>query len=439
MKRIIKCTVALLLAMFMCLASFVACSDKKDLGKTLMSIEDTTISVNLYMLYLSRLKGILCSSYSFGESAISDSFWDTVMSADGTTYNKYYSESILENTKTYLAALYEFDRRGLELPKATIDKIDERLETFINEDANGSKPAFNAILAEYGVNYDILREAYIIEEKIAYLKNDIFGADGSKIAKNLIDDYYKANYARFKQILYYTCDYVYITDENGDDIYYKKDGKIAYDTTATPKTDANGNNMRDANGDVIFVKTNSEGLTRVAYDTKNGTRRNKTDTDGSYIIAELEGAELQAVLAQASETYAKMKKDDYETFEKNMNSEESYPNGYYITKETDYDSPEVVEAIFEMEVGEVRAVKSQYGVHVIMKYELEDDGYDPSAHPENSDFFISTKNGNYVFLTDLINQLTSSYLTSNYKDKIIVDTTALEGVDIKRVAPNFYY
>lgn len=439
MKRIIKSITAIALAVLMCVTCLASCSGKKDLGKTLMSIEDTTISVNLYMLYLSRLKGILCSSYSFGESALSDSFWDTVMSADGTTYNKYYSDSILDNTKLYLAALYEFDQRGLELSEATIDKIDARLDDFIENDANGSKTAFNSMLAEYGVNYDILREAYIIEEKIQCLKNDIFGADGSKIAKNLIDDYYNANYARFKQILYYTCDYVYVTDENGDDIYYKKDSeKIAYDTNATPKNDKDGKPVLDANGDPIYVKLNEEGLTRIAYDTENGTRKNKTDKDGSLIIDELKGEKLDAVLAQAADTYAKMTKDDYETFEKHMSSEETYPNGYYMTKDTDYDSPEVVEALFEMEIGEVRAVKSQYGVHIIMKYELEKNGYDPSSHPENSDFFISTTTGTYMFLGDLINQLTTSYLEA-HKGKIVVDTSVLEGVDIKSIAPNFYY
>lgn len=434
MKRIYKRVIALVLTFILAMSCLAGCSSN---GKTLMQIEDTKISVNLYMLYLSRLKGILCSAYSFGEDAMEDSFWDTVMSAEGMTYNTYYSNTILENTKTYLAALYEFDQRGLELPKATLNKIDERIDDFIENDADGSKTTFNSMLSEYGVNYKLLREAYIIEEKISMLKDTVYGANGELIAKNLIDDYYEQNYARFKQIFYYTYDYVYMTDANGDDIYYRKDGKIAYDTSepAMPKNDSDGKPVYDSNGDRVYIYVNEEGLSRIAYDKKNGTRRHKTAEDGSYIVANLEGEELQAVLDSAAQTMEKTAKNDFTGFEALMSDDETYPNGYYMTRDSNYDSPEVVKALFEMEIGEVRLIKSDYGIHIIMKYELEEDGYNKK---DNSDFFISTATGNYVFMSDIKNQLMSSYL-EKHKDKIIIDKTLLEGVDMKSVAPNFYY
>ena len=432
MKRIYTKAIALLLTVILALSCFAGCSSS---GKTLMQIEDTKISVNLYMLYLSRLKGILCSAYSFGADAMEDSFWDTVMSTDGMTYNTYYTNSILENTKTYLAALYEFDQRGLELPKETLDKIDARIDEFIENDAGGSKTTFNSMLAEYGVNYKLLREAYIIEEKIAFLKDTVYGADGELIAKNLIDDYYEQNYARFKQIFFYTYDYVYITDDNGDDIYYNKNGKIAYDTNATPKTDSDGKAVYDSNGDRVYINVNEDGLSRIAYDKKNGTRHHKTAEDGSYVIANLEGDELQAVLDSAAQTMEKTAANDFTGFEALMSEDETYPNGYYMTRDTNYDSPEVVEALFEMEIGEVRMISSDYGIHIIMKYELEEGGY---SKKDNSDFFISTETGNYVFMSDIKNQLMSSYL-EKHKDKIIIDNALLDGVDMKSVSPNFYY
>ncbi|MBQ8848972.1 MAG: hypothetical protein IJ011_01410 [Clostridia bacterium] len=432
MKNFGKRIIALLLTLLMTVACFAGCSSK---GKTLMKIEDTEISVNLYMLYLSRLKGILCSSYAFGSDALSDSFWDTVMSKEGMTYNTYYTDSILENTKTYLAAMYECELRGLELPDETLDEIDARINEFIENDAGGSKTTFNSMLAAYGVNYNILREAYIIEEKIELLKDTVYGVDGELIAKNLIDDYYEQNYARFKQIFFYTYDYVYITDDNGDDIYYNKDGSIAYDTSATPKTDSDGEAVYDSNGDRIYITLNEDGLSRIAYDKKNGTRHHKTDEDGSYLVADLEGEELQAVLDSAAQVMEKTAENDFSGFEALMSSDETYPNGYYMTEDTNYDSPEVVEALFEMEIGEVRMITSDYGVHIIMKYELEEDGY---KKDENSDFFISTTTGNYVFMSDIKNQLMSSYL-EQHKDKIIIDEALLEGVDMKSVDPNFYY
>lgn len=432
MKKNGKRIIALALTLIMVLSCFVCCSSK---GKTLMKIEDTEISINLYKLYLSRLKGMLCSSYSFGSDALNDSFWDTVMSKEGMTYNTYYTKAILDNTKTYLAAMYECDLRGIELPKSTLDEIDERIDSFIAEDAGGSKTTFNSILSAYGVNYKMLREAYIIEAKIELLKDTIYGVDGELIAKNLVDDYYEQNYARFKQIFYYTYDYVYLTDENGDDIYYTKDGKIAYLTSDTDGVKVNKTDKVDSNGDTIYTYVNEDGLTRIAYDKKNGTRRNKTAEDGSHIIADLEGDELQAVLDLAASTMSKVEKGDYAGFEALMSEDETYPNGYYMTRESNYDSPEVIEALFEMEIGEIRMIKSDYGIHIIMKYELEEDGYNKK---DNSDFFISTVTGNYVFMTDIKNQLMSSYL-EKHKSSIIIDEALLEGVDMKSIDPNYYY
>ncbi len=430
MKKATKRILALIFVLVLSVSCFAGCSSK---GKTLMKIEDTEISVNLYKLYLSRLKGILCSSYSFGEAAMADSFWDTVMSTEGMTYNTYYKNAILDNTKTYLAALYEFDQRGLELPKSTLDEIDKRIADFIEQDAKGSKTEFNSILAEYGVNYKILREAYIIEEKIEFLKDTVYGANGELIAENLVDQYYKQNYARFKQIFYYTYDYVYETDANGDDIYYLSDGKIAYNTSAVPKTDFEGKPVYDTKGDRVYVE---EGSSKIAYDKSKGERRHKTDEkDGSYLIADLEGEELQAVLDSAAATYEKTKANDFSGFEALMDKDETYPNGYYMTKDTNYDSPEVVKALFEMEIGEVRMITSDYGIHIIMKYELEDGGY---KKKDNSDFFISTQTGGFVFMGDLKNQLVSGLL-EQHKSKIIIDESLLEGVDMKSVAPNFYY
>ncbi len=438
MKKATVRILALLLMLVMGVSCFSGCSS---LGKTLMYIEDTEMSVNLYRFYLSRAKGVLCSSYVFGEDALYDSFWDKVRSEEeaangyGTvTYNEYYTNSILENTKTYLAAMYEFDKRGLELPKETVDEIDARIDEFIRNDAGGSKTQFNAILSEYGANYNILREAYIIEAKIEYLKDVIYGKDGQSIDKGLMDYYYNENYRRFKQIFFVTSDFVFETDANGDDIYYTSDGKIAYDKGGVQKTDGAGNPVRDANGDVIYL---IEGTSKISYDKFNGERRHKTDEKGNRIVEKFEDGspELQAVLANVESTRKKTANGDYEGFEKLLDSNESYPNGYYITESSNTDYPEVVEAVFEMEVGEVRVERSEYGYHIVMRYDLEVDGYTKN---DNSDFFISTATGNYVFLDDLKNRLLSADL-EKHKSKIVLDAVLLEGVDMKSVAPNYYY
>lgn len=432
MKKLIIKAAAVLLTLILALSGFTSCAFK---GETLMKLDGVVISVNLYKLYLSILKGELCSSYGFGAAAVEDSFWDIVMDADGkTTYNKYYTDAVLDNTKTRLAALYEFEQRGLKLPEATVSEIDAKLQKMLEDEANGSKTAFNAILAEYGATYETLRDLYIIDAKIAYLKDTIYGSDGSLIAKNLIDSYYTNNYARFKQVFFATYDYVYETDENGDDIYYTTDGKIAYDTSAAAKSDANGNPVKDKNGDTVYVRS-VDGKEKIAYDTQNGTRKNKIDEDGNYIIDKLPEEKMKDAEAAAQIILDKAEKGDFATFESLIKADEAYPNGYYITRDVGDTAKEVVDAVFDMEVGEVRLVASDYGVHIVMRYELEEDGYNKKA---NSDFFISTTTGNYIFMNELKNQLLTALVTP-HKNKIIIDHAVLAKADMKSVGPNYYY
>jgi len=88
-----------------------------------------------------------------------------------------------------------------------------------------------------------------------------------------------------------------------------------------------------------------------------------------------------------------------------------------------------------MEVGEVAKVSSEYGIHIIMRYENEEGAY---SKKENSDFFVSVDTGKYVFIEDMKKSLLSQYL-AQFKEKIVVDEALLSTADIKRIGANFYY
>ncbi|MGM9682791.1 MAG: peptidyl-prolyl cis-trans isomerase [Eubacteriales bacterium] len=433
-KRILR---ALCFVLALCAVGcfcLTGCSSK---GKTLLKYDGETLSQNMYMLFLSRLKGTLASSDYYGTEALKDSFWDAVTDADGRTRNDIYKAQILDNAKTYLAALHLFEELGLKLPDSKIDEIDERLEGLIEDDADGSKSTFNSILSAYGANYRVLRDAYILEAKISYLRDYLFGSDGSRIAENVYEEYYEQNYARFKQVFIYTYAPVYVTDADGNDVYYTSDNKIAYDKNANQKKNEDGVTQRDENGDIIYV--DDEG--KVAYDKENGTRAFVYDENGYVLTREFTREELinasdraQLVLEEAREGESKI----FDSLVKEYSEDEGstkYANGYYVTKDSQYDSPEVIEALFEMEPGEVRRVDSDYGIHIVMRYELEAGGY---ALDDNSDFFISTTTGKYVFLDNLISQLLSDYL-DKYVGDIVVDEKLLEGINIKNIGANYYY
>ena len=228
-----------------------------------------------------------------------------------------------------------------------------------------------------------------------------------------------------------------MTDGDGQEIYYYPGtNKIAYDTGATVKKDAQGNPVKDSMGETIYVNVNENGEMTVAYNITDGERRKAMDEDGNYIVKPVGDEELEAIMASANEMYAKVTaiSKDFTTFDNYASDKTEYPSGVYVAKDSNYVS-EVIDEVFDMEIGEVRTVRSDLGIHILMKYELEDGGYKKN---DNSDFFISTETGNFVFLEDLKNQLLSELIKPNL-DKIAIAAEALEGIDMKSVEPNFYY
>ena len=431
-KGIIK--IISLLLVFLCVVSCLAgCSSK---GKTLMELDGTKISVNTFKFFLSRMKGNLSSSYYFGSKALEPDFWDTVMNADGQTYNDYYTDVVLESAKTYLAALYLFEELELELPESRKDAIEEELQNLINVDGGGSKAALNSVLSKYGANYSVLKEVYTIEAKISYLRDYLFGTNGSKISADYIEEYYENHFVRYKEIIFNTKKPSYAKDENGDEIYYTEDGAIAYDkTNGTPKKDGEGNNVKDEDGNVIYIDIETG---KIAYDQKTGVRKQLRDSSGALIEEDYSSEKLLEIIDQASVVMDKTVEDDYTLFEALMNEntqdlDGGYSQGYYAYVYSEAPSADFVSELFDMDVGEIRMIRTDSAIHIVMKYKLEESGY---ALEANEDFFVGTQSGNYIFMSDLIDKLYADYL-EKYLDMIEVKEKLLEGVDIKSVEANY--
>ena len=432
----------LVLALVTVLCMCIGCSNSS--GKPLLKLGDTSLSVNIYELYLSRMKGMLCSGAYFGETAKPDGFWDTWYDvAKKQTYNDFYSDIVLEDAKTYLAIMNVYEEEGLELPKSTVEKVDKEIEEMMRNDANGSKNAFNAILSDYGVNYDMYREACLIQEKIEYVSDYLFGANGSKVGADIIDKYYKDNYVRFRQIFLASYEYVYEVDENGDKIYFRddEDTRISYDTTATAKQGEDGKYITDENGDRVYYYTDEDGKERIAYKTKDASTKYVLDEEGEPLTRQFDDTEMKILNSDADEIISMAKKGDTAGFDvlvKEYNQDDTtdkYPNGHYVSKTMNYDLIDVIEKVMDMEMGEIQKIPSEYGIHIIMRYELQDKGYMLEG---NEEFFANSKTGTYSFMSDLVDQLMYDYVKDDIS-KIEIDKKLLETVDIKRAAINFYY
>ncbi len=310
--------IAVILAILTLSSALISCSGK---GNAVMSLGRHEISENLYQLYLSRVKGI----YDVGDSAL----WREEDSL-GRTYNEIFTEFVWDNMKTMLCAMKLFDDYNLTLPEDTVADIDATMKEMLRDHADGSKSELNAILANYGVNYDILRDSYIMKAKIDCLEEYLYGDGGiERITVTERNRYYSKNYVHIKQIFLYTAN--------------------------KPQTDSEGNYKYDDEGKV---------LTRDFTDAEIAEQERRA----LEVMANLDaGASFDSLIYAYSE-------DDANT---------AYPEGYYFTRASQY-VDEVVEAAFELSENEYTMLDSEYGIHIIKRLPLEEKGY---ASEQNSDFF----------------------------------------------------
>ena len=424
MKKTPIRVLSLCLCVILLAAALLSCGSS---GKTMMSIGKQTLSVNMYQLMLSRYRGTM--EYSYPEAA-QDQFWDIVIDSTGTTYNDYFTASIYDNAKTYVAAMYVFEEvEKLELPKGTVDVIDEEMQKMIDELADGSKTAFNAQLSQFGVNYEMLREAYIMEAKVAYLQETLYGTDGSLLSDVVKEDYYQKNYTRFKHVFLFTYSAVYERDANGDDIYFNDNDTIAYDkVNGTVKNDADGKPVTDENGDTVYYTTDG----KIAYDKVNGFRAYVYNEDGYVTTRQYTEAEVAEVKAKAEQVLEMAKSgEDFDELLEIYGEDPGfaeYTNGYYLTAASEYEIAEVKDVLPEMKTGEIRLVQSDYGFHVVKKYELDEGAYKDKT---NADFFTDF---NDKLMTDMFLNL-----VGQYTDKVEVDEELASSIEIRDVAANYYY
>lgn len=421
-------TIAIAIAVLLLLMSLAGCS-KESFGTPCMTLGNEALTVNMFKLYLSRAKGAVAGSVT---AAYSDSFWDQIVSEEGMTYNDLYVQLVLDNAKSILSAMYLFDDMGLKLDDATISKVDDNLEELMrNASDGGTKTEFNAVLAGYGVNYEILREIMLIEQKMEVLKGELYGVNASKVSDLLKEKYYEENYVRFKQVFLYTVKKVAETDKDGNVIYYDTTTKeyiYKIDETTNTKTGEDGKFITDKFGNIVYY--NEDGT--IAYDSEKGTPEYKTDSDGNTLTRDMTDEELTKCKEYADRILAIAERgDDFDKLVNLYNEDEGlkeYTNGYYLTESDSYSISEVKETVFGMKDGEIKMIKSDYGYHIIKRYELDKGAFDNSV---NQAFFKSFNDNlvDYLFFIKM----------DDYKEKIVVDENALKGVDMKSVEPNYYY
>lgn len=387
---------ALLLALVMLSCSLASCASR---GTTVMTLGKTDITGSMIEFWMSRYKAQF--EYSYGQSLKSlyglssiDKIWTVRVKDDSAeTYDDLFSSYIYDNAKTYLCALYLFDQYDLKLPDATVKSVDKTISEYITNLADGSKSEFNAILAAYGINSKLLRELYLADEKVSYLKEYLFGSNGIQpVTTQQLEDYYEKNYVRMKQVC----------------VFINK----------TPKLSEDGTYATDKDGNTVYTEMTAE---------ENAAARAKIEE----AMKKLEGGEdFEKVLSD----YDENKADD------------GYKNGIYMSAESafgnDSDLQKIYEALVEMKDGEVKQLELSNSLHIIKKYELDSGAY---SKDENSDFFLFYDSGTqkyqpfaqYVKTPIFIDYIKERL--DQYSADIKIDEEALAEYKISKVKANYNF
>ena len=450
MKKITRvATVAL--ALLLVLLSTVSCANQ---GKALITLNKNgykvSFSANLYQLLLSRWKGQLVNGKhtNNGYNAEQDGFYDSKDKYNGEslqTLGEFYADLVLENCKNFTAVLWLFESMNLSISDAQTADIDERLNDLLEYYGGGSKTKLNSILANYGVNYSILREAYLMEAKVDAVQAALYGAEGSLLGQEVKTEFLSENYVHFKQIFLPYFHYVYETDANGDEIYYVKESQMAtvcYDTTKFEGKDENGAPITDKNGDTVFYT--SEDQTRIAYDKVNGVRSFKLDSNGESVTKEMTVEEIAAVKKKGTELFASLQGCTVAQFEEAIAAEnidfggDTYTDGYYLQKTLNYSSAgseftyftDIVNAMDAMENGEIAEITSDsLGYHIVIKLAPSEKAYEMDVNQ------VWFKNFNSALVESLFLEECRSLYGEMTVDFEILATIS----DIKAIGVNLYY
>ncbi len=397
MKKMFVRIAAMLVVVLMLALPLASCAGGKALLTLKADGKTYSISVNLYELMLSATKGNL-DAYNYtlqGLRPSQDAFWEIMDTYDGSTFetaNNFYRKKVLDDCKSYLLSLYLFDKFDLELSESAKGEIEDLMSELVKTDGDGSKTKLNSVLAEFGVNYKMLKEYYTIKAKFKAVQDHIYSTTGP----NIKNQYVNEHYVHFYQLFLANYTYVYETDKNGDTIYYNPStSKILYKETEYTQTDASGKVETDSKGQIVYYTD----VTRdhISYDTKNGQPSYKIDADGeSYVTKPMTEDELDKLVERANDLHQNLQGVAKDTFVARANAESDdtqaaiYTDGYYLQKGMDYSASgqdflyldTIVEKLSDpaVKVGDVIMISSPSGYHILMKCSPTENAYELEAN-----------------------------------------------------------
>ena len=265
------------------------------------------------------------------------------------------------------------------------------------------------------------------------------GENGEKISKEDREQYLNDNYVAFGQLLVAGYYYMIDTDDFGDNVYYTDDKHtaIAYDkVNGHTRKDEFGFEEKDILGNPAYY--NDDG--RIAYDKKNGVLGYVYDKNGEKVVSFYDDEKLGELYLKA-EQFAYDADGDIDKFKELADIYDEgdtdgkmmylFSNvGYYAAQNDAYAYlDDITKELAKMDVGECRVVESDYGYHVICKYEVEEGVYDSE---EQKDVFSDFYDGLVAYMFD--------EECKKYESLVKIDSAVMaEAPDMVSVGSNTLY
>ncbi len=147
----------------------------------------------------------------------------TMKDENGVTVGDTLKEQVLNRLKILLYLAQAASDAGYSLSASDKTKIKGELDSLASN--FDTKKEFNKVLAEYGVNYDLLYEYYLLQGLASIGKYMLFG-DGGKFAPTdaRVQSYYDSHYFTFNFIYINNCNKTY---PNGKTVVLTEEEKAA--------------------------------------------------------------------------------------------------------------------------------------------------------------------------------------------------------------------
>ena len=331
-----------LLVVILALAALLA-SCGVNRGTPVMTLHGAEVTDHMFEYWVDSYKAVLLSTYTDAKNT--PEFWDTKI-ASGVTAEDFFYDLTYNYIESNLVAMYLFDKYGLEIEdedEATASSIISELEEAY---ADGNRNAFNRLLANYGVNADLLKEIYLEELKSTYVYNYVFENAVLTVGDEEKEEFLKDNYVRIRQI--------YVNNK--------------YDFEASSYDEA-GN------------------FTMAPLDDAVKAEKDQKAEDAKALVAS--GKDFDEVYKEYSE-------------------ETSYPNGYYLSVTTQDLPQELISKALSLEVGEVAVFESDYGTHIIKRLEMDSHPWEDDANKDFfGDFTTSVYEAVYTdFVSSFYDEIT---------------------------------